>query len=65
MACNVGTGTQYGLTGVQQAVDTEFESYKEMTNDADTNHKATRTAIQQSDQVIQSQQIALQASKNQ
>ena len=53
------TRTQYGLTGVQHAVNMEFESDKKMTYDVEINHKATKTAIQQRDQVSQFQQIAL------
>jgi hypothetical protein len=32
MAENTGTGTQYGMVGAQQDVDTESETYKEMMN---------------------------------
>ena len=58
----IGTGTQYGMVGAQQgAIDAQFETYKEMTNQIDMNRQATETAIQQRNQVIQSQQMALQA----
>ena len=44
MAGNMGTGTQYRLVGAQQAVDAEFETYKEMTNEMDVNHQAAKAA---------------------
>ena len=57
----MGTVTQYGLTGAQQgAVDSQFNTYEEMTNEMDVNYQATKAAIQQRNQVIQSQQLLLQ-----
>ena len=55
----MGTVTQYGLVDAQQAIDSEFETCKEMTNVTDINCQATETAYHQRNQVIQSQQLAL------
>ena len=58
----MGTGTQYGVSGVQQgAIDTKFKTYEEMTNTMDVNRQATEAAIQQRNHVTQSQQLMLQA----
>ena len=51
----MSTGAQYVLTGAQQAVNLDFETYEEMTDEMDVNRQATKAAIQQCDQVIQSQ----------
>jgi hypothetical protein len=58
----MGTGTQYGLVVTQHgAVNLQFKPYKEMTNKMDVNRQATKVAIAQRNQVIQSQQLTLQA----
>jgi hypothetical protein len=49
------------VSAQQGAVDAQFKTYKEMTTKIGVNRQATEAAIQQRNQVIQSQQMALQA----
>ena len=59
---NIGTGTQYRMTGAQQgAVNLQFETYKEVTDNMDLDRQAAESAIQERGKVIQPQQMALQA----